>query len=93
MADKSFTFIFHKSLTFIFHGWGGWEVWRSVLPERWQARTVGRRWLRSLTQHGQNPIDLEQTAVLLRMPRQTWRVVDAKGRVEPAASDMPPGLV
>lgn len=72
-----------KDLSFRVHGFTGWDVLLGLLPERWQARVIARRLMRSVYRG----VDLEQLRVLLLMPRGAYRVLDSAGRVELTASD------
>jgi hypothetical protein len=69
-----------KPLVFVVGAYTGWHLFLSLLPERWQARFVARRWLRTLP----HLPDFDATPVLIQLPTGMWRVKDACGRVEPS---------
>ena len=70
----------NRPLIFYFTGYSGLSVVYSILPERWQARIIAKKWLRSL-----RPIvpDLTITELVVQMPTASYRVVSLKGAVEP----------
>lgn len=67
------------TLVFRFEGWAGKDSWRSVLPLKWQAAAAARKLMKS----AYKDMDLKVTTLVIQMPGRSYRVVNAKGRVEP----------
>jgi hypothetical protein len=62
----------------------GGEFWKNVLfSGKMQARSVAKKLLRS----NWKDADPDKTPLILHMPLGTYRIIDAKGHVEPAAND------
>ncbi len=68
-------------ITWRFTGYAGKDIWLSLLPERWQARMIARRLLKSLYP-GAAPY-----TICVQMPTGSYIIVDQAGHIEPIKGD------
>lgn len=57
----------------------GWDLWRSFMPVKWQAKSLVKLLLKSTWKGA----DWSTTDLVVELPDGSFRVIDAQGNVEP----------
>lgn len=70
-----------RALVLLFIAWGGWDVWRTLLPFDWQARAIAKRMLRKSPDWNWHGIDPAAQRLVIQAPFGTYEIVDKRGRV------------
>jgi hypothetical protein len=71
-----------RSLVFNFTGYSGLDVLMTLLPKRWQVKSIAKAFLKMHTPAGGLPPDVRKTVIVLVMPFGKYRIIDQRGNFE-----------